>query len=546
MFDAVNFKMSCREEGVSCLIETKTVFGRQVKVYKERPQTIIEMLEKTVSTYPNKEAFIDGDVRLNYDQFQNRVEMTAANLCKSFQIQKGDRIAVLLQNCLEFSLLVFASAKLGAIVVPLNTRLREKELEFMLNHSEAKILVTDKESQQKIESLLRTKSIHQLRYVLVKGANELQELGERWFPYRLLEEPNQLDHDPFTNEEDPLFIMYTSGTTGVPKGAVGSHIGVIHSAMNYHMVMGTNHETKTLIAVPLFHVTGLIAQLLHMVLIGGTTVLMPRYQTEAYIDTVYKEKITLLFNVPTIYVMMMSQERFYQHDYPFVSTIAYGGAPMSNETIRQLRIYFPNAELHNVYGATETSSPTTIMPRQFSEAKIDSVGLPVPVAETITVDEQMNECPTNAVGELLIKGPMVIEGYWNNPEANASSFMDGYWKSGDLARIDEDGYVYIMDRKKDMINRGGEKIYSIEVENVLYNHPSVLEAAIVGIPDSIFGEHVKAYVVMKEGKSVTAAEIQTFLSERLADYKVPKVIEFVSELPRNPGGKVLKKYLMNK
>jgi len=306
------------------------------------------------------------------------------------------------------------------------------------------------------------------------------------------------------------------------------------------MVMETNHHAKTLIAVPLFHVTGLIGQLMHMVLIGGTNVLMSRYQTEPFIRTIVKEKITSLFNVPTIYVMMMSHPLFHQYEYPYVKTIAYGGAPMPNETIRQLRKYFPNAVLHNAYGATETSSPTTIMPRKYPDSKIDSVGLPVPVADVKVVNEQMEECPVNEAGELLIKGPMVVEGYWNNPEANRSSFVDGYWKSGDMARIDEDGYVYIMDRKKDMINRGGEKIFSVEVENALYNHPAVLEAAVVGIPDPIFGEQVKAFVVMKEDMNVSEEEIKTFLAERLADYKVPKEVEFIRELPRNPGGKVMK------
>ena len=522
------------------MIETKTVFGRQVKVFADRPHTINEMLETTVSRFPDKEAVIDGNVRLTYRELQKKVETVAANLSKSFQIEKGDRIALLLQNCLEFVLLVFASAKLGAIIVPLNTRLQEKELAFMLGHSGSKLLITDKDSQQKISSLLRHEELETLEHVLLKDADSLQSLGDRWLPYRLLEEPNQLDAFPKNDEEDPLFIMYTSGTTGVPKGAIGSHIGVIHSAMNYKMVMETNHHAKTLIAVPLFHVTGLIGQLMHMVLIGGTNVLMSRYQTEPFIRTIVKEKITSLFNVPTIYVMMMSHPLFHQYEYPYVKTIAYGGAPMPNETIRQLRKYFPNAVLHNAYGATETSSPTTIMPRKYPDSKIDSVGLPVPVADVKVVNEQMEECPVNEAGELLIKGPMVVEGYWNNPEANRSSFVDGYWKSGDMARIDEDGYVYIMDRKKDMINRGGEKIFSVEVENALYNHPAVLEAAVVGIPDPIFGEQVKAFVVMKEDMNVSEEEIKTFLAERLADYKVPKEVEFIRELPRNPGGKVMK------
>lgn len=527
------------------MIETKSVFGRQVKVYSERPQTIVDMLDVTVSKYPQKEALIDGDIRLSYRELKEKVNVVAANLQKRFQIKKGDRVALLLQNCIEFVELVFACAKIGAIIVPLNTRLQEKELGFMLNHSGTKLLVTDSESESKITAMQQSHNIKGIKDVILIGKEEKQ-LREHWHSYCILEKVSQTVEYENMNEEDPLFIMYTSGTTGTPKGAIGSHIGVIHSAMNYEKVLKTNHDMKTLIAVPLFHVTGLIGQLLHAIRVGGTSVIMKRYQTEPYIQTVVKEKVSFLFNVPTIYIMMMSHSLFSKYAYPFVKTIAYGGAPMSNETIYQLRKKFPNAALHNAYGATETSSPTTIMPMDFPDSKIDSVGLPVPVADVKVVNDEMVECQQNEVGELLIKGPMVVEGYWDNEQANKSSFIDGYWLSGDMAKIDDDGYVYIMDRKKEMINRGGEKVFSIEVENALYNHPAVLEVAVVGVPDEVFGEQVKAFVVRKEGYNATARELKESLNKQLADYKIPSELVFIDELPRNPGGKVLKSKLINK
>jgi long-chain acyl-CoA synthetase len=218
---------------------------------------------------------------------------------------------------------------------------------------------------------------------------------------------------------------------------------------------------------------------------------------------------------------------------------------MSSESIYKLRKYFPNSYLHNAYGATETSSPATIMPQVFSETKVDSVGMPVPVGEMVVMNDEDEPCKPCDIGELLIKGPMIVEGYWNNETANQTSFINGFWRSGDLAKIDEDGFVYIVDRKKDLINRGGEKIFSIEVENVLYNHPDVLEVAIVGVPDPIFGEVVKAVIVPQAGKNIDEQEIRDFVAERLANYKVPKFIEFVSELPRNAAGKILKNELKN-
>nr|WP_263324921.1 class I adenylate-forming enzyme family protein [Neobacillus sp. Marseille-Q6967] len=515
-------------------------FNRQVNVFEKRPKNLFAMLEESVQKYGEREALVMEGIRLTYKEMHEKVERIAGNLQKSMCVKKGDRIVILLGNNIEFCLLVFACAKLGAIVVPLNTRLKERELSYMLKQSGSRILFVDDEFLPKVEEMRDQESIDSVEYFFLIG----NQTGKRkdYLPYEILEQSSSVVETTIT-EDDPLFIMYTSGTTGLPKGAVGSHLGAIHSSMNYEMVMKTDQQATTLIAVPLFHVTGLIGQLFHMVRVGGTSVIMRRFKTEEFIRLTAEEQVSFLFNVPTIYTMMMVHPDFSQYDYSRVNIIAYGGAPMSMETIYKLRKYFPNSHLHNAYGATETSSPATIMPQNFEDTKVASVGLPVPVGEMKVVNDYDEPCSPNEVGELLIKGPMIVEGYWDNEVANQTSFLDGYWRSGDLAKIDEDGFVYIVDRKKDLINRGGEKIFSIEVENVLYEHPKVLEAAIVGVPDALFGEVVKAVIVPKE--TVGEQEIKDFVAERLANYKVPKYVEFVSALPRNAAGKILKNELKN-
>lgn len=520
-------------------IVKETHFGRELRVYKNRPNNLTELLSSTVDKFPEKEALVMGGVRLTYKEMFEKVESIAGNLQQLYNVGKGDRIALLLGNSIEFALLVFACARIGAIVVPLNTRLKSEELAFMLSQSETSILFVDDEFVNRAEEIKGTTFIN-LQYLFLIGSGNSKYRD--YIPFEVLEQKSTVTN-VIVDETDPLFIMYTSGTTGLPKGAIGNYLGAIHSSLNYEYILKTDQHTRTLIAVPLFHVTGLIGQLIHIVKVGGTSVIMRRYKTEEYMRLITEEEITFLFNVPTIYVMLTSHKDFEKYSYHFVKSIAYGGAPMSAETINIIRKYFINATLQNAYGATETHSPATIMPQVYSSEKVSSVGLPVPVAEIMVVNECDEPCPSGEVGELLIKGPMVIEGYWRNNEANNYSFFGEYWRSGDLATIDDDGFVYIMDRKKDMINRGGEKIFSIEVENILYEHSKVLEAAVVGIPDEMWGEIVKAVIVPKEGVEVEAEEIKAFVSQKLADYKVPKVIEFVSELPRNPGGKILKNVL---
>ncbi|AGE21919.1 2-succinylbenzoate--CoA ligase [Geobacillus sp. GHH01] len=518
------------------------LYGRTVKLFAERPANVYEMLARSAATFPDGEALVKGETRLCYAELKQLVDRAASRLVEQ-NVRKGDRVALLLGNDIEFVLTALACAKIGAIFVPLNTRLTANDLIYMMTDAGAKMLITNREFVRPLEDWLARDPLIQYCY-LTDGHDPEKRLYS--FHEELLQRTageTQLDTPP--EETDPLYIMYTSGTTGLPKGAVGSHINAIHSCLSYQFVLQTDHTTRTLVAVPLFHVTGLIGQLLHMLLVGGTVVLMERYQTETAIRLIQQENINFLFNVPTMYIMMMSHSLFHTFSYDFVRIVAYGGAPMSKETIGGLRRCFPNAFLHNAYGATETTSPTTIMPKQYPDDKTDSVGVPVPVADIKVVTETGETAKPGEAGELYIKGPMVIQQYWNRPEANIASFTeDGYWKSGDIARIDEDGFVYILDRKKDVINRGGEKIYSVEVENVLYAHPKVLEAAVVGVKDPVFGEEVKAYVVAKPGNTLTAEELIAFARQRLPKFKTPKQVELIDQLPRNPGGKVLKNKLV--
>jgi long-chain acyl-CoA synthetase len=514
-------------------------FNRNLQVYKNRPANMMSMLEHSANLYPDREALVMERNRLTYHEMKEKVENIAGNLQQSYRIKKGDRVALLLGNSIEFALIIFACAKIGALFVPLNTKLKEHELSYMIEQSGSKILFVDDGTIKIAERMRDNRSINRIEHFFHIGTGMKKINRKDYLPYEILDQPcvcNEVN----VNEDDPLFIMYTSGTTGLPKGAVGSHLGAIHSSISYEHILQSSYQTKTLIAVPLFHVTGLIGQLFHMVRTGGTSVIMRRYKTEDYIRLTAEENVTFLFNVPTIYIMMMSHIDFAQYSYPHVTTIAYGGAPMSAETIYKLKKYFPQAHFHNAYGATETSSPVSIMPKYMDDTKITSVGKPVPAAEIKIINDDGELCKPGEVGELLVKGPMVIPFYWDNEEANKISFSDGFWHSGDLATIDSEGFLYIMDRKKDMINRGGEKIYSIEVENVLYSHPDVLEAAVVGIEDELFGEVVRAVIVPKDGTYLTEEEIQRFAAQHLGNYKVPKEVIFTSELPRNPGGKVLK------
>jgi len=511
------------------LEEAVTPEGFTELVFADRPKNVAELLANTVTKYGGHEGMISGESRLTYKQFASIVDNAASGLYYEYGIRKGDRIALMLGNRLEFAVSFFALAKIGAIAVPINTAHKGEEIAFQLNDSGSIMLIMDPEFSELIAEV--RPEINRLKHILVTGTEGFLELLKE----------KDLAVDVRVDEMDAVAIMYTAGTTGRPKGALLFHRGMIATAMNatevYDLRAGRD---KMLNVVPLFHVTGLVIILLTSIYAGVPLVLMERFKAADTLKVIQEEKITAMVAVITIFWLMLNAPEFTQYDLSSLRILGYGGSPPSADVVKRLAEKLTWVELSSGYGLTEAHGYEINLPSDEAVSKVESVGFPMPIIDVKVVDESGRELPPGEPGELLLKGCKVIREYWNNPEATRKTIVNGWLHTGDIAKIDEQGYVYILDRIKDMINRGGEKIYSIEVENVLYRNRKVLEAAIVGVPDPVFGEQVKAVLVLKPGEQATPEEIQEFCSRYLAKYKVPKYVEFRKALPRNPAGKVVK------
>ena len=466
--------------------------------YSNLPNSLLEMLRATVDRTPQNEAIVEiGGERIDYQDLWDRSARVAGGL-KNQGVKRGDRVAIRLGNSLEWCVAFWGSLMSGAVVVPVNTRFSEPEVEYV---------ITDSGSS----------------FVFLPG----QALPAG---------------DPFVAEgftrPDVAAIFYTSGTTGFPKGAMTTHEGFLSNIETCRRVAGlpSDGSLRTLVSVPLFHVTGCNSQLLPSCASGGATVIMPAFEVQAFLRAINQERINSVTTVPAIFWLAINQPNFAEMNMRGVRWAMYGGAPIAPDLVGRIMQAFPNARVGNGFGLTETSSVATFLPHEFAHTRPDSVGFAAPV-----VDLDLFERDSSGVGELLVRGPNVVKGYWNKPEATAQTFVDGWLHTGDLARIDEDGFVQIVDRKKDMVNRGGENVYCVEVENAVYSHPAVLECAVMGVPDTMMGEKVGAVVVLKPGAKARPSEICEFLKGRLADFKIPQFMIIRSDaLPRNPGGKVLK------
>lgn len=516
-------------------VSEEVINGVTMKTYSNRPKTLSETLDYSVERFPEKIALVHGDEQVTYRELKTQVNYAAYHLRKTYGVQKGDRVALLLMNGIPFVVSVYAAMQIGAIAVPLNTKLKTRELEFMLQNSGAKVLISNLEWWDHIESIKDTIPAEKIFITS-------EHVPQGTLPYHFLlnEMTNEVIQEDVC-EADGAFIMYTSGTTGRPKGALITHRNIIHTCLNYTYCYRLTSDDSTVIAVPVFHITGLAAQLTTFIYLGGKIVLMPMFQPKQFLELLEQEKITHVIASPTVYVMTLMEPDYTTYDVSSIRVGAFGGAPMPGETLKALKKWIPSIELHNTYGLTETTSPATIMPDEDQLRKISSVGVLSPVTEAKIVDPvTREELGSNEIGELLFKGPMVIEKYWNNTEATEKTIQEGWLSTGDLAMIDEEGFVTIMDRLKDMINRGGEKIFSVEVEDVLYSNPKILEAAIVGVADPTYGEVVKACVVLKPEQTATEEDVKKWVADRLAKYKIPTYVEFLETLPRNPNGKVIK------
>ncbi len=495
-----------------------------------------EILEYTAKRLPEKTALIEDEQRLTFSEVRRQTESLSAALVRG-GVKPGDRVALLLPNCIEFCIAYFAVLRTGAIVVPLNNRLVPREFAFILNDSGAETLIL---GYQFLDPYRRfAPDLKQKPRLIYAGPEPADGID---FFADLAGAAVAAPASPPIQMDDPACIMYTSGTTGLPKGAVMSHRNIFANARNAGAHMGYRERDVTLIVVPLFHVTGLNTQLVALFYVGGTCVIMRAYNTAGLIKLLEKHRVTTMITVPTMYTLMLVNPELDKADLSALHALSYGGAPMDPETIKGLQSRL-NVDLFNAYGLTETSSLATCMPACDTGRKGASVGLPVSGVQAKVVNDKGIELPPGEVGELWVKGPNVVRGYWNNPQATADNITDGWLHTGDIARMDDEGFVYIADRKKDMIIRGGENVYSIEVEAALVSHPGVLEAAAVPRPHTIFGEVVHAFVVPSPGARPTEDEIIEHCAKMIADYKVPASVSFVEELPRNPGGKVIKNRL---
>ncbi len=504
------------------------------EIFKKRPKNVAALLENTVRQYPNKVGFIFEGESLTFREFDNIVNKIAAGLEKH-GVRPGDHVAVLLGIQTEFPLTFFALMKLGAIIVPLNTRFKGEELAYEINDSESKVLIVDEEFWPFIEGVRGR--LETIEKIFFNG----RDTPDGTLPFLLLREN---EGDVFTraevSESEDGAIMYTSGTTGKPKGAILRHRGFVVTAMLVSDFIQFQPEDKMICCVPLFHITGLSCVMLAPIFAGVACVYMRQFKTKEFLEIVAREKVTQYMGVINVIWLMVNHPDFDRYDFSSFRTALFGGSPAAEEMVRGIFQKLPHLQISVGYGLTECFAMTSTIPYDDALRKIKTVGQCLPTMQAKIVDDEGNEMPTGAVGEILLAGAKTFRGYWKRPEATRQTIVDGWVHTGDIGKIDEEGFIYILDRKKDMINRGGEKIYSLEVENVICDNPKVLEVAVVGVPDPVMGEVVKACVALKPGESSTEEEMKQFCAKHLADYKVPKFVEFMGSLPRNPAGKVSK------
>ncbi len=471
--------------------------------YSAIDSTLVSMLRRSRDAFPDVEAVVEvGGPRLTFREFWDRSAEVAGGLRNS-GVGAGDRVALQLPNGANWTLAFFGTIFAGAVVVPVNTRLTESETNYILGDCGAKVVLR---------------------------AGDSLPLGN---PY-IYEN---------ASATDLAGIFYTSGTTGFPKGAMTSHENFLSNVETACRVVPLpKRGMRTLVSVPLFHVTGCNSQLLPALSLGGTTVVLPAFEVHSFLKSITDERINLLTSVPAIYWLAMNQPEFADLDLRGVEYVLYGGAPIPPELVRRIMRAFPGARVGNGFGLSETASIATFLPHEYAESRPETVGFAAPPVELDLFEQD----DASDVGELLIKGPNVVKGYWNNEKATADAFVDGWLHTGDMARLDPDGFCQIVDRKKDMLNRGGENVYCVEVENVLAEFPGVFEVAVVGVNDPMMGEKVGAVVVPVPGVKFNPLEMLEFASSRLANFKVPQYVITRNEpLPRNPGGKVLKAPLRN-
>ncbi|MFN0085928.1 MAG: long-chain-fatty-acid--CoA ligase [Blastocatellia bacterium] len=506
-----------------------------------------QVLRRALRYFPGKPATVFADQRRSYQELGDRVRALAAALRRQ-GLHPGDRVAIYLHNCPEFLEITYACFEIGAVIVPLNTRLAADELVFIINDAECSAFITG-------VMLLPTAASFRHRLQGIHTFISL-EAAEGFLSYASLLDSFESTmlywlSDAVSPDEEIAGLFYTSGTTGMPKGVMLSHGNLWMNAMHTLGVRAPEQDGRFLYVAPMFHLATFPA-VINNTLSGGAHVMMERFDLKLWMEIVERERVTSTVLVPTIINLLLNHPEIGAHDLSSLKRITYGASPMPLELLRRAMRSFPGVEFSQGYGQTESSPLLTVLLPEDHRLegterelrRLNSCGRPVIGVEVEIVGEDGLPVRRGEVGEVVARGPNVMRGYWKRPEETAAALRDGWLRTGDMAMEDEDGYLYLVDRKKDMIISGGENVYSTEVENALYEHPAIREAAVIGVPDEKWGEAVRAIVTLREGATITEQELIDFCGARLADYKTPKSVEIRGgELPKSGTGKILKKEL---
>ncbi len=512
-----------------------------------RPDEMLvqDLLRRNAKLFPHKTAMVFQKTRLSFQELDERTNRLSNGL-RRLGVQPGDRVAVLLNNCHQYVELYCAIPKAGAIITPLNCRLAGSELSWIVNNAEANTFIFQESYLPAVKAIqAEMKSVHQ--YICTEGSHA----GFVNYEELITQSPRD-ELEVNAHDEDVMSIFYTSGTTGKPKGAMLTHRNIISNAQVVNIEQKIRVGDIFLIVSPMYHTITPACMYAHMYR-GNTNVAIDQFDPQLMLEVIQKEQVTHLFLVPSMIIFTLEYPGVRNYDLSTLRMIWYGGSPMPANRIKQAMEVF-GCELGQGFGMTEIgpcfvsvlSPEDHILRSPEEERRLNSVGRNYSNTEVKIVNDEDKEVPVETVGEICVRGPNVMKGYWRMPQETAEALKGGWFHTGDLGKFDEEGFLYVVDRKKDMIISGAENIYSAEVENTLSSHPAVLEVAVIGVPDEKWGEAVKAVVALREDMTATEEELIEHCKQRLASYKKPKSVDFMERLPRNVMGKVLKTELREK
>ncbi len=496
----------------------------------KKPELIHQILEYSRELYPHKTAVIHVKESFTYQQVDDLSGKIADYLIREEQIKKGQRVAILLRNSIHYIVSYYGALKTGAVAVPLNTGLNEQDISEIVHDCTPQVLITETFFKEKIKALKN--SFSDLKIIIVEDSfNKIYSNPS----------PTMLKTD--ISPDDLASIIYTSGSTGKPKGVMLTHKNIISNTESIVSYLKLTSEDKIMVVLPFYYVYGKSLLNTHFY-VGGTVVIENRFLfPNLVLNSMIKHKVTGFSGVPSTFSILLNKSSLRKMKFPDLRYLTQAGGHMPRSVKEELLKIFPDKKIFIMYGATEASARLSYLEPEKLPEKIDSIGKPIPGVKMKVVDDKGNELPPNKEGEIIVTGPNIMKGYWNRPDETEKVLRNGWYYTGDIGYMDDEGYFYVSGRKRDMIKVGIHKVSAKEIEEVLYRHPQIAEAAVVGIPDDVTGEAIMAFIVSNNGSQIDENEVVSFCSKYLPQYKLPKSVRFLKSLPKNESGKILKNML---